>query len=117
MKLRNATVALVGRVVDIEDSFEFGSDNKRDGVKCLLATGEGYASVKLSFQQQGELKPEPGRSVAWLVRYGATSSGNDYSTYVRPLDSDFLDKLVSAFNSVKSAVASAAPKAPAPAAA
>jgi hypothetical protein len=114
MKLRNAAVALVGRTVDIEDSFEFGTE-KKDGVKVLLATGEGYASVKLNHVQFAELKPQPGQSVAWLVRYGATSSGNDYSTYVRPLDSDFLDKLVSAFKAVQGAAA--APKQPSPAAA
>jgi hypothetical protein len=112
-KLQEAAVAVAGTIVDVQDSTEFGSD-KKDGVRVLVATLDGFASVKLKTETANELRPTAGRPVAWIIRPGASGgNGRDASTFtmfVRALDSLFLDKLVSAFNAANAAPA-AQPKA------
>lgn len=84
--LKGAAVIVAGRIVDIE-SVENFETKKPDGVKVLIATGDGHAAVKLNDERIAELQPEFGKPVAWLVRYGA-NGGRDrdartYSSFVR----------------------------------
>lgn len=102
-KLAEATVAVVGLIVGVERVTEFGTD-KYDGEKVLIATGDGYASVKLKPEVASQLRPEFGQTVAWLVRYGAyanrerQSDAQSFSAFVRPLEKADADKLQAAVN-------------------
>lgn len=98
--LKEAAVVVAGKIIDVEDSYEFGTEN-RDGVVVLIATGDGHAKVKLNSQRQQELQPRDGQPVCWVVRFGA-NGGRDrdakaYSSFVRPANEGDLDKIVSAF--------------------
>lgn len=95
-KVADAAVLAVGAVVDLQDSTDF--DTKAvDGLRVLIATGDGFASVKLKLEVAAELKPVPGMQVAWYLRYGATGGGDraaaSYSTFVRAANPSDLDRL------------------------
>lgn len=95
-KVADAAVLAVGSVVDLQDSTDFDTKEK-DGVRVLIATGDGFASVKLKLDVAAKIKPVPGRVVAWFLRYGATGGGDrgasSYSTFVREFEPSDLDRL------------------------
>lgn len=95
-KLAEAAAIVAGSIIHTEPSFEYGTQ-KQDGVRCILNTGEGFASVKLNLERANEVRPVVGQNVAWLLRYGATGGKERdaaaYSTFVRPATSEDVAKL------------------------
>jgi len=87
-KLAEAAVLVAGRILNIEDVTKFGTDEV-EGKKVLIATGDGFASVKLNNDRVAELHPDFGQAVAWYVRYGSTynrerlNDATTYSSFVR----------------------------------
>lgn len=74
--LREAAVAVAGRVIDVERTTDYESQ-KPNGGRVTVATGDGFARVKYSLEQFTELRPDFGHTVALLVRYGAWSGRNN----------------------------------------
>lgn len=97
-KVADAAVLAVGTVVDLQNSTDFETQQV-DGVRVLVATGDGFASVKLKTEVANEIKPVSGQSIAWFLRYGATGGGDrgaaSYSTFVRAANPGDLDRLAS----------------------
>jgi hypothetical protein len=95
-KVADAAVLAVGTIVNLENSTDFET-KEVDGVRVLVATGDGFASVKLKLDVASELKPVSGQAVAWYLRYGATGGGDrgaaSYSTFVRVANPSDLDRL------------------------
>ncbi len=95
-KLADAAVLVTGTIVNVEQSFDFDT-KKPDGVRVLVATGDGFASVKLKTETANEVKPTSGQPIAWYLRYGATGGGDrgasSYSTFVRVADRNDLDRI------------------------
>lgn len=95
-KVADAAVLAVGTVVDLQQSVDFDS-KEVDGLRVLIGTGDGFASVKLKTEVANELKPVSGQAVAWYLRYGATGGGDrgaaSYSTFVRVMNPSDLDRL------------------------
>lgn len=87
-KLTEAAALVAGRIVGLEEVTKFGTDEV-EGQKALIATGDGYASVKLNNDRVAELRPDFGQAVAWFVRYGSTynrerlNDATTYSSFVR----------------------------------
>jgi hypothetical protein len=100
-KLKEAAVLVAGRIIDVEVVTEFGTD-KYDGKKIVVATGDGFAQVKLNPERVNELQPDFGQAVAWWVRYGAyanrerQSDAQTYSAFVRVVEPGDLDKIAQA---------------------
>lgn len=96
-KLAEAAVLVAGQIVQVEESQDF-TTKVPDGLRVLLGTGDGYASVKLKPEVAAQLKPQQGQGVAWFVRYGANGGGDRaasaYSAFVRPALENDLDRLV-----------------------
>jgi hypothetical protein len=95
-KLADAAVLAVGTIMHMEQSTDYES-KQPDGMRVLIGTGDGFASVKLKPDTANLLKPTPGANVAWFLRYGATGGGDRgasaYSTFVRVADTNDLDRL------------------------
>lgn len=93
-KLSEAAVLAVGTIVNVEASTDFDT-KAQDGVRVLVATGDGFASVKLKTEKANELKPVNGARVGWYLRFGATGGGDRgasaYASFVRPVNRDDLD--------------------------
>lgn len=95
-KVAEAAVLAYGNIIHVEESKDF--DTKAvDGVRVLVATGDGFASVKLNIERTQQLKPQNGQPVAWFLRFGA-SGGNDraasaYASFVRVAEVNDLDRL------------------------
>lgn len=95
-KVAEAAVLATGTIINVENSTDF--DTKAvDGLRVLVATGDGFASVKLKLDVANQLKPVSGQNVAWYLRYGATGGGDrgasSYATFVRVADSNDLDRI------------------------
>lgn len=95
-KVPDAAVLAYGTIVSVDQSIDFDS-KQPDGLRVLVGTGDGFASVKLKTDVANQLKPVSGQSVAWFLRYGATGGGDrgasSYSTFVRAADANDLDRL------------------------
>jgi hypothetical protein len=95
-KLSEAAVIAAGTIVNVEQSTDFDS-KQPDGLRVLVATGDGFASVKLKTEVANELKPQTGQPVAWFLRYGATGGGDrgatSYASLVRVVTPNDLDRL------------------------
>lgn len=96
--LKEAAVIAAGTIVDIEATQDF-TTKATDGIKVLIATGDGHASVKLKNELAQALKPTLGGKVAWLIRPGANGGGDrdarTYTSFVRPAEPGDLDKIAS----------------------
>lgn len=68
--LKEAAVAVAGQIIDVERLENFET-KKYDGLKIVLATGDGFVQAKLSIDQAEAVKPVAYDRVAWIVRYGA----------------------------------------------
>lgn len=97
-KLTEAAVLVAGQIIDLQTSEDF-TTKAVDGVKVLIATGDGYATVKLKTETSLNIKPTTGMSVTWLVRFGANGGGDRaaslYSAFVREANSGDLDRILS----------------------
>jgi len=95
-KLAEAAVLATGSILNIEQSIDFDS-KQPDGLRLLIATGDGFASVKLKTEVANILKPVSGQQVAWFLRYGATGGGDrgasSYATFVRVAEPNDLDRI------------------------
>jgi len=94
--LTEAAAVVAGVVAGIEAVNDFNT-KQPDGVKVLVATDDGYASVKLKPEIAASIKPTLGMSVGWIVRPGA-NGGKDrdartYTSFVRELNPGDLDRL------------------------
>lgn len=98
-KLAEAAVAVVGQIMDIQQSSNFQT-KEPDGQRVVIATGDGFASVKLSIEQAAYLRPQHFQNVAWMLRYGAFGGrerdASSFSTFLREVNADDLDRLASA---------------------
>lgn len=99
--LKEAAVAVSGRVIDTERLTNYET-KKPDGLRVVLATGDGFAQVKVPLENAQDLElPEMG-VVNWMVRYGAYSQRNDNAQttcrFLREIDLGDLDRLASAVN-------------------
>lgn len=95
-KVAEAAVLATGTIINVENSTDF--DTKAvDGVRVLIATGDGFASVKLKLDVANTLKPVSGQNVAWYLRYGATGGGDrgasSYASFVRVAEPNDLDRI------------------------
>jgi hypothetical protein len=79
-KLAEAALPLAGVVIDVSGTTDFETKDP-DGVRVVVSTGEGFASVKLNLERAAELAPRVGRPIAWLIRYGAYSARNSAETF------------------------------------
>lgn len=97
--LKEASVAVTGQIMDIETLTNYET-KKYDGQRVVIATGDGFASVKVSAEDASSLPLVFFQKVAWLVRYGAwgPQNGDARTTcrYIREVTADDLDKLNSA---------------------
>lgn len=93
-----AAVVVAGQIADIQDSKDFNTQAP-DGVKVLLSTGDGFASVKIKTDRLAEVQPAIGKSVAWVLRYGANGGADRkaaaYSAFVREVNENDIDRIVS----------------------
>jgi hypothetical protein len=101
--ITEAAVPVTGRIVDVEQSFEFANGKittNPDGVRVLIATGDGMASVKLNLQRVAELKPDFGKPVAWWIRPGASGGGDraakTWTSFVRVFEAADLGRFEAA---------------------
>lgn len=95
--LREAAVAVTGQVMDIEHLLNFET-KKPDGLRVVLATGDGFAQVKIALEDAKGMGVDHFQQVAWMVRFGAWSRNDQGQTtcrYVRDVTEDDLDKLAS----------------------
>jgi hypothetical protein len=94
--------------MDIEATKDFDS-KAVNGARVVIATGDGFAQVKLDLDNVRDLNPQPYDNVAWLVRYGAYANkerGSDAATtcrYVGDVSPGFVDRLHSGATSKKAA--------------
>lgn len=101
--LKEAAVAVSGQIIDVERLTNFDT-KKYDGLRVVLATGDGFAQIKLNIEQADEVKPENYSRVAWLIRFGAYSNKQRQSDaqttcrFERELTEDDLDLLNSAMS-------------------
>lgn len=96
--LKEAAVAVTGHVMDVENLTHFET-KKFDGLRVVLATGDGFANVKIPAEDSRDVLVNYGESVAWMVRFGAWSRGENAQTsckFLREVNENDLDKLVSA---------------------
>ncbi len=71
--LREASLAVAGRIINVERTTERGT-NKYTGLRCLVATGDGFTQTRLNPEAAELVQPEPGQTVLWFVRPGAFQS-------------------------------------------
>lgn len=97
--LKEPAVAVLGRIVDIENQFLFvngKATTQPDGVRVLIATGDGFASVKLKADAISQLQPDMGQPVAWWIRPGASGGGDReakaWTSYIRQVTPDDLGR-------------------------
>lgn len=94
--LKEAAVAVSGQIIDVERLSNF--DTKAyDGLRVVIATGDGFAQVKLSIEDAESVKPVPQSFVVWFVRYGAwaregSGNANTSCRYVSPVTEEFLGR-------------------------
>lgn len=103
--LKEAAVLVAGQVMDIENLKNFQT-KEYDGKRVVVATTDGFASVKLSVDEAAANPVEHFSSVAWLVRYGAWAKGegNAQTTcrFVAPVNENDLDRYASLASSLAS---------------
>lgn len=96
--LKEAAVAVSGTIIDVEKLENFDT-KKYDGLRVVIATGDGFAQVKLSVEDAEEVRPVMGAAVGWVVRFGAWANKvrqTDASTtcrFVRVVNDGDLDLL------------------------
>jgi len=98
--LKDAAVAVAGQIMDVERLVNFET-KKYDGQRVVIATGDGFAQVKLSIDEAEEVQPIVMSNVAWLVRFGAYANKQRQSDaqttcrFISVLTPDHLDRLLS----------------------
>jgi hypothetical protein len=107
-KLKEAAVAVTGAVIDIEQLIDFKTKKLDGAVKVVLATGDGFAAVKITAEDvPGTMAAVDfahfGDSVAWMVRFGAYQMGEQDAQascrFLREVGENDLDRLVSSSHS------------------
>ena len=95
-KVAEAAVLATGTIIDVQNSTDFET-KAVDGIRVLIGTGDGFASVKLKVEVANTLKPVSGQQVAWYLRYGATGGGDrgasSYASFVRVAEANDLDRI------------------------
>jgi hypothetical protein len=104
-RMREAGVLLVGTALSVELLKKFDRETNRqtdapDGVRVLVQSAHGdFASVKIPQNALGEVAvPAPGKSIAYVVRYGAYARGQEgesFVSFVREITPGDLDLVVS----------------------
>jgi hypothetical protein len=99
-KLKDAAVAVAGQIIDVERMTDF-TTKKYDGLRVVIATGDGFAQVKLSIDEAEEVAPVLYDKAAWFVRFGAYANKERQSDaqttcrFVKRIDPGDIDLLVS----------------------
>lgn len=103
--LQNAALLAVGTVINLEDAPEFADGKptgRSEGVKALVATGDGYVEVKLRHDVAAEVRPIVGQTVCWLVRFGASGGGDRdaraWTSFVRVATPGDLERIAAVTN-------------------
>ncbi|MDI1338130.1 MAG: hypothetical protein PSU94_18265 [Lacunisphaera sp.] len=105
--LKEAAVVVTGQIIDIERLSNFET-KAYDGLRVVIATGDGFAQVKLSIEDSELARPAAGTSVAWLVRYGAwaregSGNANTSCRFVRVVEEEFLGRTQAIIKSIPKA--------------
>lgn len=111
MALKSAAVLISGEVVDVQPRIDFET-KKHAGVDIALATGNGFAEVRLDVDQERDLAPTMyaklnlfGRAAAWSQNGGKADVRYTFLRLAEPGD---LDKLISDFRAIEEAAKKAA---------
>jgi len=96
--LKETSVIVAGQVIDIEATTDYESKEVDGGAKITVATGEGFALVKLNAKDMREAEPKVFGTVIWYVQYGAwirNNNAQNTTKFVRVANPGDLDKLLS----------------------
>jgi len=95
--LKEAAVAVSGTIIDVERLSNYET-KAYDGQRVVIATGDGFAQVKLSIEDAELAKPVAGHHVAYFVRYGAwaregrSGDANTSCRFVGLVDEEFIGR-------------------------
>lgn len=95
--LKEAAVAVAGTIIDVEKLLNFET-KAYDGLRVVIATGDGFAQVKLSVDDAELARPVGGAQVAYFVRYGAwaregrSGDANTSCRFVKLVDDEFIGR-------------------------
>jgi len=107
--LKEAAVAVTGTVLDIEATTDFETKKPDGNYQIVVASGDGFARVKVMKEDVDDAHFELMRPVSWMVRFGAWARNENAtvtSRFVRQVTDNDLDKL----NSGKAALAASGGK-------